>query len=276
MLDTIIHPLVDTHCHLNFSAFKHERDQILVNASRAGVQIVINPGIDIESSREVIELCHIYSQLYAAVGIHPNEATTWNSDSLGLLEDMAQSDKVVAIGEIGLDYYRDYTPRSTQIKVLEEQLQLASRLGLPVILHNRDAEHDLVPILESWQNANHASGLTITDHPGVFHSFSASTRTAADAIRMNFFIGVTGPVTFPNAKELQQVIAQISLDHLLIETDAPFLAPQPRRGKRNEPAFVYFIAQKIAEVQQKAFQEVAEKTTANARLLFQIGEKPLV
>jgi TatD DNase family protein len=162
-----------------------------------------------------------------------------------------------------------------QVKVLEAQLELASQLGLPVILHNREASQDLISILRTWQFTNQKSGLPLADRPGVLHSFTSDATTAHEAIKMNFSIGITGPVTYPNAKNLQLLAAELPLAHVLLETDAPFLPPQPKRGKRNEPAFLFFTAEKFAELQGRAIEEIAQITTANARMLFQIGEKTL-
>lgn len=267
--------LIDTHCHLDFHDFDRERSEILGHARRSGIQAVINPGVNILSSRETIKISDQFENLYVAVGVHPNEANAWDDESLESLEQLAVHEKVVAIGEIGLDYYRDRTPRQVQIKALERQLDLARKYNLPVIIHNREANQDILDILESWHASLVRLGSPLANQPGVLHSFSADQNTAERSILVNFYLGITGPVTFPNAKELRELISEIPLDNLLLETDSPFLAPQPKRGKRNEPAFLVFIAQKVAEVKNVSLDSVARITTANARRLFKIGEKTL-
>ena len=267
--------LIDTHCHLDFEVFENDRELILKNALNAGVEAVVNPGINIETSQEAINLANKFTNLYAAVGIHPNEAYLWNDETITIIKDLANSDKVIAIGEIGLDYYRDRTSPKIQRDVFEKQLELASQFDLPVIIHNRNANEDLIAILSSWYAGLQSSSSTLLNHPGVLHSFSADAATAHACTQMNFFIGITGPITYPNSKDLQSLIATMSLDHLLIETDAPYLAPQPKRGKRNEPAYLQYTAQKIADLQGLELEMVAQKTSANAKLLFQIGDKTL-
>ena len=267
--------LVDTHCHLDFHEFANERSGIMEHARSSGVQTVINPGVNILSSREAIKISEQFENLYVAVGVHPNEAKAWDNESLESLEQLVAHKKVVAIGEIGLDYYRDRTPRQVQIKALEKQLDLARKYNLPVIIHNREANQDILDILESWHASLVRLGSPLANQPGVLHSFSADQNTAERSILVNFYLGITGPVTFPNAKELRELISEIPLDNLLLETDSPFLAPQPKRGKRNEPAFLVFIAQKVAEVKNVSLDSVARITTTNARRLFKIGEKTL-
>ncbi len=245
------------------------------SARQAGVTAVVNPAVDVDSSRAVVSLAQSIPELFAAVGVHPGDANSWDEQSLQNLEALALKPKVVAIGEIGLDYYRDIAPRPLQIRVLEQQLELAARMGLPVILHNRDASQDLITILQTWHNSLASQGLPLAVRPGVLHSFMADETTAKRAMGMGFYLGITGPVTYRNANELQSVAGKLPLEQLLIETDAPFLTPQPRRGNRNEPAYVRFVAEKIAELQHTSYAQVAKTTTANARLLFQIGEKSL-
>lgn len=260
--------LVDTHCHLDFNSFDEDRDQVLTRSWEAGLDKILNPGIDLTSSRAAVKLAESYERVYAAIGVHPNEALSWNGDSLADLRELAENPKVVAIGEIGLDYYRDRSPVDLQKHILREQLRLASELNLPVIIHNRNATHDVLEILGDWQAELASAGSPLAERPGVLHSYSDTEKPALQAISMHFYIGLTGPVTFRNAPELQQVVASLPLDHLLVETDAPFLAPHPHRGKRNEPAYVQLVAKKIADLHRMDFSGVSRITTANAARLF--------
>lgn len=260
--------LADTHCHLDFDLFTPDREAVIARARQAGVDRILNPGIDLESSRAALELAEKYDIVYAAVGVHPNESTTWDGDTLRTLRELASHPKVVAIGEIGLDYYRDRAPRDLQQKVFQEQLMLAAELSLPVVIHNRQASDDVMEILKEWQVELMGANVLLAEHPGVLHSFSASEQAAHEAIGLNFYIGITGPVTFKNAPDLQQLVAHIPLDRLLIETDAPFLTPHPHRGERNEPAYVRFVAEKIAELHNLPVEMVSNSTSINAGRLF--------
>lgn len=267
--------LIDTHCHLDFQAFDADRAETLKRAQSAGVGWVLNPAIDLETSRAILLLVQEYPSLFAAVGVHPNSALTWNEDSFDELCELAASDKVKAIGEIGLDYYRDRAPKSLQQEIFRRQLDLASRVNLPVIIHSRDssptdpqATQDLLGILEEWQGNLRAVGSPLADRPGVLHSYASSIELALQAVELGFFIGITGPVTFQNAKDLQKVVTGLPLERIVIETDAPFLTPHPYRGKRNEPAYVRLVADKIAELQGLDREVVAKHTTSNAERLF--------
>ncbi len=269
--------LTDTHCHLDLDKFDNDRDAVVQRASDAGLTRILIPALTLDSSRVAVKLADSHPILFTAIGVHPNDALTWNDETRdGLKKLAATSKKIVAIGEIGLDYYWNDAPRDVQQKVLKEQLALAEELNLPVIIHLRekgDAEHgvcasDLMKILEDWAIRSKSG----KEAKGVLHSFSGSLETAQCAVDLGFYIGVTGPVTYKNADKKRQVIASLPLDRLLIETDAPFLAPIPHRGKRNEPAFVSHIADKIAEVHSRTPQEVAMNTTSNATRLFSWGE----
>jgi TatD DNase family protein len=260
---------VDTHCHLDFNSFDEDRDQVIERARENEVDRILNPGTDMASSQAGVNLSAQYAEVYAAIGIHPNEALTWDDRSISKIVDLASAPKVVAIGEIGLDYYRDKAPKQTQERVFREQLALAGELGLPVIIHNRDASEDVFPILEDWHRDLVNTSSPLADRPGVLHSFSANADHARTAISLNFLIGITGPVTFKNASGLQILVREVQLDFLLIETDAPFLAPHPKRGLRNEPAYVRFVAEKIAELQNRSCEDIAVGTASNAQRLFQ-------
>ncbi|MBC8508117.1 MAG: TatD family hydrolase [Anaerolineales bacterium] len=261
--------LTDTHCHLYFNNYDKDRDAVLARAWQAGVERILVPGIDLPSSRAAIELAEAYSQVYAAVGVHPNSATTWDAGSLAALTELAAHPKVVAIGEIGLDYYRDRAPRSLQKRVFREQIELAGQADLSIIIHTRNTSPndrscftDIVEIIEEMRDE------LSDDYPGVFHSFLESEPEAHQALELGFFIGITGPVTFKNATELRNVVASTALEKLLIETDGPFLTPHPHRGKRNEPAHVYYVSEKIAQLRGESPRSIAKITSDNAANLF--------
>jgi TatD DNase family protein len=263
--------LVDTHCHLNFDLFDQDRGQVVARARQAGVEYIVNPGVDLETSRSAVQLAARYPEVYAAVGIHPNDINEWDARTLDQIKELAGRPKVVAIGEIGLDYYRDTTPHELQKQVFQQQLELAAALDLPVIIHSRNASPDnqraildILDILETWQ-----AGLERRISPlGVLHSFSAGLDAARNAIKLNFLIGITGPVTFRNAPQLRNLVQQLPLEKLVIETDAPFLTPHPYRGKRNEPGLVKLVAEKLAEIHDLPFDEIALITKKNAGRLF--------
>jgi TatD DNase family protein len=260
--------LVDTHCHLDFNVFDEDREQILIRARQAGVTCILNPGIDLESSRNAVKLAQSHKEVYAAVGVHPNDALGWDEATLQEIGELAGSPKVVAIGEIGLDYYWHTTPPDLQKKALRSQLNLAARLGLPVVIHNREATEDILAILEDWCSQLSASSSLLAKRPGVLHSYSAGERFIQQVMEMNFFIGITGPVTFRKALDLHQLVSTIPLENLLIETDAPFMSPHPHRGQRNEPAFVRYVAERIAILRENTYPVIAGATTANAARLF--------
>lgn len=260
--------LVDTHSHLDFDPFDEDRDLVIERAVTAGVRRIIVPAIDLNNSLEVLSLAERNDSLYAAIGIHPNSSADWRDEWVDRLRLMADHPKVVAIGEIGLDYYREWSPQSTQKKAFSAQVSLAGELGLPIIVHNRLADADVLQILE---RAKKAWGELV----GVLHSFSSPWKTAVSAVEMGFYIGFTGPLTYKNAGELREVAAKIRLDRVLIETDSPFLAPQQFRGKRNEPAFVIQVAAKLAEIRSVTVDEIARQTTANAERLFGEGLRSL-
>jgi TatD DNase family protein len=264
--------LIDTHCHLDFEDFDVDRLQVIVRARRAGVKAVLNPSVDLQNSAKVLSQTEKYDGVFAAVGVHPNSSTEWNEHSAAQLKKLALHRKVVAIGEIGLDYYRDRAPKETQHQVLARQLEIAAELELPVIIHNREASHDVLAMLLDWQASLLESDSPLASRPGVLHSFSGDQAMAEKAIAAHFFIGLTGPLTFKNAPVLQALATDLPLDSLLIETDSPFLTPHPMRGTRNEPAHVKLVAEKLAELKNLSLEEVAAATSANAQRLFRFGE----
>jgi TatD DNase family protein len=260
--------LVDTHCHLDFNRFDQDRDEIVDRARQAGIKRILNPGITLESSEQAIRLAEKYPEVYAAVGVHPNDGSSWNGKSKSRLRELGSHKKVVAIGEIGLDFYRDRTPQDLQKRIFIEQLELAAELDLPVVIHTRDSIKDVLTILDEWSKSLTASQSRLNEHPGVLHSFSGDHNQANQARGLSFFVGITGPVTFSKASDLQNLVIRLPLRDILIETDAPFLTPHPYRGKRNEPARVKLVAEKIAELKQQAYNTVTEVTSKNAAQLF--------
>jgi len=262
--------LIDTHCHLDFDAFDSDRAEVIARAQEAGVEMMLNPCTDLANAPRVLALAGEHEAVFAAVGVHPNSSTQWDAHSVAALRELASQPKVLAIGEIGLDYYWDEAPHDVQQKALQAQLELAAEMELPVIVHNREASKDLLAILLDWQAGLAASGSPLVQRPGVLHSFSADQAMAEKALAAGYFLGFTGTLTFKNAPELQAVAQQAPLERILVETDSPFLSPHPLRGQRNEPARVQLVAEKLALLKGMAVEDVATATTANARYLFAI------
>lgn len=260
--------MIDTHCHLNFDSYRDDLEAVIARAAAAGVTHVIVPAIDPDTSRDILDLCSRHAGLFAAVGIHPNSSADFTPALLKPLADVAAHPKVVAIGEIGLDYYWDKSPKPKQFEAFESQLALAAKLALPVIIHNREASADIMDILESW-----IRGLpdSLKTRPGVLHSFSAPADIAERALEAGFYIGFTGPITYKKADDLRAVAARVPLDRLLVETDGPFLTPTPHRGKRNEPAYIPFIVERLAALHQVTVEQMAQATTENAARLFALS-----
>ena len=262
--------LTDTHSHLYFDAFDGDRDAVLAQARDAGVARIVVPGVDLETSRAALSLAEAHDEIYAAVGVHPNSGASWSADTLSALRTLAAHPKVVAIGEVGLDYYRRHTPQRQQQHIFGEQLALAAEMKLPVIVHVRNASETARDcIQETLEMLARVSTSLPSGRPGVIHSFSGRLDEANLALAQGFYIGITGPVTFKKADAIRQVAVAIPFDRLLIETDSPFLAPHPHRGRRNQPAYVKYIAEKIAELRGVLPQQVAAMTTENAQRLFQ-------
>ena len=260
--------LFDTHCHLDFESFTNDIEAVIERAAEAGVTRMIVPALDLENAAAVLALAERFPGVYAAVGVHPNSAAGWRDEWLDRLRELAQHPKVVAIGEIGLDYHWDKTPPETQRQALTLQLELAAELTLPVIIHNRDASEDVVRLLAMVAGASAPPLPRAPALQGVLHSFSADWNTAESALALGYYLGFTGPLTYKKADDLRSIAARIPLDRILIETDAPFLAPHPYRGKRNEPAHVRLVAERLAELRGLSLEEIAAATTANALDLF--------
>lgn len=257
--------LIDTHCHLDLEAFAGDVDQVVARARAAGVESIINIAIDPLHIAPVLSLAEQYEGCWAAVGIHPHASGRWRDNlaqGLAQVEEAAAHRRVVAIGEMGLDFYRDYVPHPIQEEVFRAQLRLAARLGLPIIIHNRQADDRLLAVIDEERAAGQAPST------GVIHCFSGGPDFARECVQRGFYLGFGGVLTYPAAEPVRAAAAAVPLDRIVLETDAPYLAPQSRRGKRNEPAFMVEVAKVLAQVLGLSTAEAAARTTANARRLF--------
>ncbi len=254
--------LIDTHAHLDFPEFS-DLEAVLSRAAQKGVAEIITIGIDLPSSARAVELAQSRPELYATVGIHPHDAFDLDPRSLDRLRDLSRRDRVLAVGEIGLDYYRDRQPRPLQRECLHRQLELACEVGLPVVFHIRDAYDDFMSIIKTYVGS--LQGV-------VLHCFSGDWAIARRCLDLGFYLSVPGTVTFPKATKLQEVVRRAPLDRLLLETDAPYLTPVPFRGKPNEPSYVFHTAEKVAELRGASLTEVARQTTRNAHGVFRMEE----
>jgi len=257
--------LTDTHCHLDLSAFDADLDAVLDRAREEGIRYILIPGIDLESSRRAVRLAEEHQGLYAAVGVHPHRSASWNDAVARQLRSLAGSPAVCAIGEIGLDFYRNLAPHDVQRRAFREQLALAIDLELPVVVHSRQALDAILEILVGW-----SEGLppALQGRAGVLHAYSGDLQAASRIFSKGFYFGVAGPVTYRKADQRRQVTAQIPVDRLLLETDAPYLTPHPLGRKRNEPAFVRIVGEEVARLFGLRESELAGITTQNAKNLF--------
>jgi TatD DNase family protein len=254
--------LIDTHAHLDFPDFDKDRDDVIQHAKEADIGYIINIGTSIKSSRKVVELAEQYENLYAAVGIHPHEAQTVKESDYIELEKLAGNPKVVAIGEIGLDFYKDISPRDKQREIFIRQLQIAKKAGKPVVLHLREAHTETLEIIKAELGEKAR---------GVAHCFSGSAETAKEFLDLGFYISIAGPVTYPNAEKLRAVIKTIPIERLLLETDCPFLAPQARRGLRNEPAYIIHAVEEFSKIYGLTKDDIGRITALNATELFKLA-----
>lgn len=254
---------VDTHAHLFFPNFNDELDQVIERARNAGVGAILVPGTDIPTSMQAIKLADQYENIFVGVGVHPHETKEWTDELLVQIEKISEHPKVVAIGEIGLDYYYDFSPREIQLKAFRSQIELAIKLDLPIIVHNRESNDDMMNIIREYAD---------TSLRAQFHCFAGSADDAKELIGMNHFISFPGNVTFKKADDIRNILKSIPPEHLLLETDAPFMTPVPYRGKRNEPANIPLIAETICEVHKISLDELAKITSYNAYKLFGIGK----
>ncbi len=253
--------LFDTHVHLNARQFMEDREETIQRAFDAGVKYMVVVGFDSETIPLAIEIAEQYDTIYAAVGWHPVDAIDMTEDHLKWIEELSAHPKVVAIGEMGLDYHWDKSPKDIQKEVFRKQIQLAKRVQLPIIIHNREATEDIIEILQE-EDAQSVGG--------IMHCYNDSVEYVQACLDMNFYISLGGPVTFKNAPLPKEVAVQVPGDRLLVETDAPFLAPHPNRGKRNEPAYVKLVAEEIADLRGVSLEELSKLTTQNAFSLFKL------
>lgn len=252
--------IFESHAHYDSQQFDEDRDELLGSMPEKGIGTIINSGADWDSVIEVVELAHKYPHVYAAVGMHPDEVGDLDEERFAYMKLQCQKDKVVAVGEIGLDYYWDNESHDVQKKWFIRQLELARELDLPVIIHSRDAAADTLEIMKKY-----AQGLR-----GVIHCFSYSKELAMEYVKMGFYIGVGGVVTFKNGKKLKEIVQEIPLERILLETDSPYLAPVPHRGKRNSSLYIPHIAQEIADLKGITYEEVIAQTEQNGKELFRI------
>lgn len=253
--------LVDTHAHLDDLKYENDLDEVVTRAGQYGVTRIISMGDTMAASLNAVKIAEKYEGVFAGAGIHPQEALTLMDGDYDRLAQLMTLPKVKVLGEIGLDYYYENASREKQQEIFIRQLDVARQMHMPVSIHDRDAHGDTMAILKK-----EGKGLT-----GSIHCFSGSWEMAKELLKMGWFLGVDGPLTFKNAAKLPEIIAKIPLDRLLLETDSPYLAPVPKRGRRNEPAYVKYIAEKVAEIRNISFEEVAKQTTFNAVNLFNLN-----
>lgn len=253
--------MIDTHCHIDFKDFNRDREDVIVQAVEYGVERLINIGVDPPSSRRSFELANTYDNIYCTIGIHPHDARLLNDEFLSEMEKMAENPKVVGIGEIGLDYYRDLSPRDIQRQAFEIQLNLAEKLNLPVVIHIREAMDEAMEIVDKF----------VGRVRGVFHCFPGTIGQAQLLWSMGFYISVNGVITYKDSR-MARVAREIDIETILIETDCPFLTPVPHRGKRNVPAYVKHVCAQLAQLQKMNFKDVEKLTTRNAEKLFRLVE----
>jgi TatD DNase family protein len=249
----------ESHAHYDDAKFDEDRHEVIIKISEAGVDRVINAASDLDSCVKTIELCNKYPHIYGAVGVHPHDVKDMHEDDLETIIGLAAHDKVMAIGEIGLDYYYDNVPKEIQKLWFREQITIAKAMNLPIIVHSRDAASDTYEIIKDTDASKVG---------GVIHCFSNSREMAERYVKLGFYIGVGGVVTFGNAKEIKEVVKDISLDHLLVETDSPYLTPKPNRGKRNDSTQLIHIIQTIADIKGLTYEEVEKVTYQNGMKLF--------
>ena len=254
--------LIDSHCHLDMDAYQEDLNAVLLNAAEAGISRIITIGIDLASSKRAVELAAAHPGLYATVGIHPHSAEEVSSQACQQLKSLAAMDRVVGYGEIGLDYAKQYAPVDIQRNGFSRQLELARQLDLPVVIHDREAHDDTLALLR--EKGPFPAG-------GVMHCFSGDVSLAEQVLALGFYISIPGIVTFKNATDLQQVVREIPLERMLLETDGPFLAPVPWRGKRNQPGHLLYTAAKVAALRNIPLAEVADQTRRNTEQLFNLS-----
>ena len=259
--------IIDTHAHLDMPDFETDRDEVINRAGEAGVKTIITIGIDVESSRKAIDLAEKYPSVLATVGIHPQESSGVLKEDIRRLAEMARHPRVVAAGEIGLDFYRDYSPKDTQLQVLVWQLEMAQEIQLPIVVHCRQAQEQMLQILRDWTGSNQ---LPKGQPRGVLHCFGGDLQTAEKYIEMGFYISLGAYIGYPSSAKLRDTIKDIPANRLLVETDCPFLPPQKYRGKRNEPSYTLFTLGVLADIKQIPVEEIAQQTTETASKVFNL------
>ena len=253
--------IIDSHAHYNDEVFDGDRDEILGGLASRGVELVVNIGTDIESSRYSIDLTNKYDKVYAVVGFHPDYVDDVTEEDYLLMREMLKEEKVVGIGEIGLDYHYTKENKEAQIRCFERQLAIAKEMDMPFVIHSRDAAKDTLDIMKAHQN----DGLS-----GILHCFSYSKEMAREYVKMGYYIGIGGVVTFKNAINIKEVVAEVPIDRIVVETDCPYLAPAPFRGKRNESMYLKYIVEEIARIKSLPAEEVVEKANQNAKDVYRI------
>jgi TatD DNase family protein len=253
--------LIDSHSHLEMPEFQKDLKEVIQRAKDSGVEYIFTVGTEKKDWNRALGIAHSYPLVYVILGVHPHNAREIDQETYPTLKKLCTDDKVRAYGEIGLDFYRNLSPREVQLKRFQEQIQFAKELGLPIVVHDREAHKETLELLKSEK---------AEEYGGVIHCFSGDYEMARECIDMGFYISIPGSITFKNAGVLQEVVKQIPLEALLVETDAPFLTPAPFRGKRNEPSYVRYTAQKVAEIKKVSFEKVAEVTTANALRVYRL------
>jgi TatD DNase family protein len=257
--------IIDTHSHLDMPEFDADREDVIKRAGLAGVQTIVTVGIDLNSSYKTVELARTHPGVYAAVGIHPQESEGVSKEDIDRLAEMAKNSKVVALGEMGLDFYRNKSPRDAQFRVFKWQLELADKTALPIIIHCRQAAPDMLEILSKWSSASH-----LKSPKGIIHCYSGDLVTANRYIDMGFYIALGGYIGYPSSLSFREIIRDLPLNKLALETDCPFLPPQQYRGKRNEPAYTLLTLQVLADIKKLSVEEAANATTSNALEVFRI------
>jgi len=253
--------LIDSHAHLQDKAYRKDREEVIERAFSGGLAGIVCVGYDIESSAETLELAHRYPNIFAVVGVHPHDAKTLSEEAQSELFRMARDPRVVAVGAIGLDFYRDLSPRDVQREAFRVQIRIAKELGKPIVIHDRDAHQEVLQIIKEEKAG---------ENGGVMHCYSGSWPMAIELLKLGFYISFAGPLTFKNARKAVEVAGKVPLERVLVETDCPYLTPEPYRGRRNEPVHVREVAKKLAEIRRKSWEEVAYLTSRNTKEVFRI------
>ncbi len=254
--------LIDSHAHLEMPEFEKDLDEVLQRAKDSGIEYIFTVGTEKRDWKRAMEIAQTHAAVYAILGVHPHNAKEIDDSTYPILKQLCQHEKVKAYGEIGLDFFRNRSPREVQLKRFREQIALAKELKLPIVVHDREAHQETLDILKTekgWENG------------GIIHCFSGDEKMAKACIEMGFYISIPGSITYKTAGPFHEIVKRLPLDSILIETDAPFLTPVPFRGKRNEPSFVRYTAEKVAEIKGVSFEKVAHATTENARRVFKLS-----